>query len=136
MAKKHLDRAPHLGIFWLVNGKLILDSSPLSEAEPYGDHMTHPQSHDNVWAKFERSGRVPRGSEYEEYPRGRVMLDKTDESFTILADNCLLKRKGTIAQIKRALRLPNKVKLDTDSHYRCPRCLHGNQTNEEKDCAE
>jgi hypothetical protein len=135
-AKTNLDRASHLGIFWLVDGKLIFDSSPLSEAEPYGDHMTHPRSHVNVWEKFERRGLVPRGSEYEEYPRGRVMLDTTDEGFTILADKCILKRKGMIAQIKRALHLLKKVKLDTDSHYRCPRCLHGNQTNEGKDCVE
>jgi hypothetical protein len=69
MTKKNSDRAPHLGIFWLVDGKLIFDILPLSKAQPYGDHMTHPRSHIRVWATFERSGRVPRGSEYDEYPR-------------------------------------------------------------------
>lgn len=128
-AKTNLDRAPHLGIFWLVDGKLIFDSSPMSEAEPYGDCLTHPRSHVDVWAKFERSGRVSRGSEYEEYPRGRVMFDTTNESFTILADKCILNRKGMIAQIKKALNLLKKVRLDTDSRYRCPHCLRGKQTN-------
>jgi hypothetical protein len=80
---KNSDRAPHLGIFWLVDGKLIIDSSPLSEAERYGDHMTHPRSHIRVWAKLRRSGRVPRGSEYDEYPRGRVMHDPASGQFTI-----------------------------------------------------
>jgi len=94
---KNSDRAPHLGIFWLVDGKLIIDSSPLSEAERYGDHMNHPRGHVDVWPKFERSRRVPRGSEYEEYPRGRVMFETTNESFTILADKCILKHKGSIA---------------------------------------
>jgi len=28
MTKKKSNEAPHLGIFWLVNGKLILDSAP------------------------------------------------------------------------------------------------------------
>jgi hypothetical protein len=79
MAKENLDRAPHLGIFWFVNGKLITDSSPRSEAEPYGNHLTHPRSHVEVWEKFARSGRVPRGSEYEEYPRGRVMFERTSD---------------------------------------------------------
>jgi hypothetical protein len=135
-AKTNLGRAPHLGIFWLVDGKLIFDSSPLSEAEPYGDHMTHPRSHVNVWEKFERSGRVPRGSEYEGYPRGRVMFDTTNESFTILADKCILKRKDMIAQIKKALHLSKKVKLDTDLHYRCPNCLRAKRTNEDEDWGE
>ena len=130
---KNSDRAPHLGIFWLVDGKLIIDSSPLSEAEPYGDHMNHPRGHVDVWTKFERSGQVPRGSEYEEYPRGRVMFDTTNESFTILADKCILKRKDMIAQIKKALHLHKKVKTGTDPHYRCPLCLRGKQINEDED---
>lgn len=133
MTKKNSDRAPHLGIFWLVDGKLIIDSSPLSEAERYGDHMNHPRGHVHVWEEFERSGRVPRGSEYEEYPRGRVMHHPASGEFTILADKCILDRKGMIAQIKKALHLRNKVKLDKDSHYRCPRCLRGKQINEDED---
>ncbi len=136
MAKKNLDREPHLGIFWLVDGKLIIDSSPLSEAEPYGDHLTHPRSHIRVWATFERSGGVPRGSEYEEYPRGRVMHHPVSREFTILADRCILKDKGLIAQIKKALHLHKKVKLGTDSHYRCPSCLRGKKTDEDEDWGE
>jgi hypothetical protein len=136
MTKKNVDRAPHLGIFWLVDGKLIIDSSPLSEAEPYGDHLTHPRGHVDVWPKFERSGRVPRGSEYEEYPRGRVMHHPASGEFTILADRCILKHKGLIAHIKKALHLRKKVKTGTDPHYRCPRCLRGKQINEEEDWGE
>jgi hypothetical protein len=35
-----------VGIFWPVGGKLVIDSGPLSEAEPYGDHLTYPGS---IW---------------------------------------------------------------------------------------
>jgi hypothetical protein len=31
---------PRLGIFWLVNGNLLIDSTPLSKAERYGDHLS------------------------------------------------------------------------------------------------
>jgi hypothetical protein len=31
---------PHVGIFWLLDGTLLTDSTPLGEAEPYGDHLT------------------------------------------------------------------------------------------------
>jgi len=136
MTTKNSDRAPHLGIFWLIDGKLIIDSSPLSEAERYGDCMTYPGGHVHVWAKFECSGRVPQGSQYEEYPRGRVTFDTKNESFMILADQCILIRKDMIAQIKKALHLPKKVQLDTDSHYRCPHCLRGKKTNEDEDWGE
>jgi len=53
--------------------------------------------------------------------------------FTILADKCILDRKGLVAKIKKALHLRKKVKLGTDEHYRCPRCLRGEQTNEDED---
>ena len=31
---------PRVGIFWLVDGEPLIDSTSLSEAEPYGDHLT------------------------------------------------------------------------------------------------
>lgn len=130
---KNSDRARHLGIFWLVDGKLIIDSSPLSEAEPYGDHLIHPRNHLRVWEKFECAGQVPRDSQYDEYPRGRVMHNPASGEFTIFADKCILKHKGLIAQIKKALHLRKKVKTGTDLHYRCPHCLRGKQTNEDED---
>jgi len=136
MAKKSSDREACLGIFWLVDGKLIIDSLPLSKAQLYGDHITHPRSHIRVWAEFERSGRVPRGSEYEEYPRGRVMHHPASGEFTVLADWCILKHKDLIAQIKKDLHLRKKVKTGTDPHYRCPLCLRVEQTNEDEDWGE
>jgi hypothetical protein len=42
-------KEPSVGIFWLVGGSLIIDSTPLSEAEQYGDHLTQPRSHLEVW---------------------------------------------------------------------------------------
>jgi hypothetical protein len=30
-----------VGIFWLVEDRLIIDASPLSAAEPYGECLTH-----------------------------------------------------------------------------------------------
>jgi hypothetical protein len=136
MAKKNLDQAPHLGIFWLVDGKLIFDSSPLSEAEPYGDHITHPRSHVAVWSKLERRGLVPRGSEYEDYPRGRVIHHPATGEFTILADKCILRHKDLVIRIKKSLHLSERVKLDTDLHYRCPRCMRGKQASGDEDWGE
>jgi len=133
VSRRQPQDASCLGIFWLVDGKLIIDSSLLSESEPYGDHLTHPRSHIRVWAEFERSGRVPRGSEYEEYPRGRVMHHPASGEFTVLADWCILKHKGLVAEIKEVLHLSKKVKTGTDPHYRCPHCLQGKQTDEDED---
>ena len=130
MAKKNLDRAPQLGIFWLVNGKLIIDSSRLTEAEPYGNHLGHPRSHIEVWEQYRRGGKVPLEMEYEQAPRGRVMFDRTSDTFTILADKCILGRKDLIANIKSKLNLPKSTRLSSDSHYRCFTCLYGTDDDE------
>jgi hypothetical protein len=116
---------PHVGIFWLLNGKLIIDSMPLAEAEPYGDHMTHPRSHIDVWGQWRLVGKVPGESEYEEFPRGRVMYNTKTRRFTLLADKCILRDKGIISKIMSALSLPKTTKTGTDEHYRCTHCLRG-----------
>ena len=118
-----MKREPHVGIFWLVNDKLLIDSTPLSEAETYGDHLTHPHSHLEVWTMFQRNGTVPREVEYEEPPRGRVMYNMRTQQFILLADRCILQDKGIIGKIKLEIGLPKDTELGPDSHYRCFACL-------------
>jgi hypothetical protein len=118
---------PRLGIFWLVDGKLLTESLPLSECEDDGDFRNYPASHIDVWTEWQRTGKAPSPSEYEEFPRGRVIHN--DDGFTIRADRCILKRKDLIARIKREFHLPRQstqTSLGTDPHYRCFHCLYDN----------
>jgi hypothetical protein len=117
---------PHVGIFWLVGGKLLINSTPLNAAEAYGDHLTHPRGHDEVWEQFQQSGTAPPEMEYEESPRGRVMFNKKTQRFTMLADRCILRDKSVVSKIVSEMNLPQNTETDTDSHYRCYVCLHGN----------
>ena len=121
---KRRKKEPHVGIFWVVNAKPIIDSTPLGEAERYADHLTHAPSHIDVWTLFQRNGVAPIDMEYEEAPRGRVMYDTKTRRFTLLADRCILKRKDLVGQIMVAMNLPsNNTDQGTDSHYRCAVCL-------------
>ena|ERR1700730_12947656 len=114
---------PQVGIFWLASGKLVIDSTPLSEAQSYGDHLTHPRSHLEVWTQFQQIGTVPADVEYEELPRGRVMYDGKTSRFTMLSDRCILKKRKLVEKIKLELGLPKDTRLGSDSHYRCFACL-------------
>ncbi|HUA14770.1 MAG TPA: hypothetical protein VMG31_05690 [Verrucomicrobiae bacterium] len=120
-----------MGIFWLVDGKLLIDSSPLRECEQYGDHLNYPGSHIRVWQRWQRIGKAPAETEYEECARGRTMQDTKSKSFTLLADRCILKRKDLIAAIKKELNLPKETSLGRDEHYRCSTCLYGKADDEE-----
>jgi hypothetical protein len=62
-----------VGIFWLVGDRLIVDASSRSEAEPYGDCLTHCNSHIDFWTQQQQLGAVPRDIEYEE---GRAQLEE------------------------------------------------------------
>ncbi len=120
-------KQPLVGIFWWFRGKLMIDASPVSEAEPYGDCLTHRNSHIDYWTQQQRLGVVPKEIEYEEPPRGRVVFNMKTERFKVYADRCILAKKAVVNQIKRAMHLPNGgTDVTTDGHhghYRCHRCL-------------
>jgi hypothetical protein len=123
--KRHApEDVPHVGIFWLLNDKLIIDSMPLGKAEPYGDHLTHPRSHIDVWGQWRLGAKVPGESEYEEFPRGRVMYNTKTQRFTLLADSCILRDKDVVSRIMAELHLPGEATDEgNDEHYRCTSCL-------------
>ncbi len=125
-----LANEPRVAIFWVVSGKPVIDSIPLSGAEAYGDFRIHPGDHYSVWSKLQQAGAVPAEMEYEEAPRGRVMYSTKTGRFTLLADRCILCHRQFLAQIRSELHLPRSMKLDTDSHYRCFACLYGDVTGD------
>jgi hypothetical protein len=134
MRKKAEHQKPQVGIFWLVKSRLIIDSSPLDQAEPYGEHVTHPRNHIDTWTQYQRIGKVPPECEYEEYPRGRVMHHTSSGEFTILADKCITDRKELVSEIKKTLHLHmRKTKIGTDPHYRCFFCLYGSDVDDDLD---
>ena len=116
-------KEPCVGIFWLVSRNLLIDSTPLGEAEQYGDFLTHPRGHVEVWERYRETGTVLPETEYEEAPRGRVMYNTKTRLFTLLADRCILKKMALLTQIKKEMRLPKNTEVRGDSHYRCSACL-------------
>jgi hypothetical protein len=116
-----------VGIFWLVGDRLILDTSPLSEAEPYGDCLGHRTSHIDYWTAQQRLGAVPLDLEYEEPPRGRVIYNTKTQRFALYADRCILKKKSAVNRIMRTMCLPAaQTEIATDGyfgHYKCFNCL-------------
>ena len=115
---------PQVGIFWRIRRRLVVDTTPLSAAEPYGYCLTHPHGHFSAWTDLQQSGQVPKDVEYEEPPRGRVLFDKRRGRFVLLADRCILRHRGIVSSILTRLHLPpERTDLNTDAHYRCSRCL-------------
>ena len=121
--KNAVAAAPSVGIMYVVRGKLLIDSTPLTQAGRYGDFAIHERAHIEYWAELVKKGEVP-NSEYEEFPRGRVAYDIKAGKFTLLADRCILRRKNIVGKILSRLQIPLKnTEVGADSDYRCFRCL-------------
>jgi hypothetical protein len=114
---------PRVGIFWLVDKRLVIDTTPLSEAGKYGDFNIYDGDHVTLWGEMEKRGEVPSDTDYEEHPRGRVNYNTTTQQFTLFADVCILRKKNVVKKLLRLMHLPGDTALSTDEHYRCFRCL-------------
>jgi len=92
-----------VGPFWMVEdrgvGALIAHAFPLADAQPYDHMLTDDTGHFEYWSVLARRGAsalrragipsAPVWSEYEEWPRGRVLYDRTARRFVIRADRQL-----------------------------------------------
>ena len=109
---------PHVGIFFLVGDRLLLESTPISSAGRYGSHLIHEPGHPEFWEKLNLEG------EYDDHPRGRCQCNVHTGEWTLLADACILRRPEVLAEIKERLHLPDGITVGGDEHYRCIRCLN------------
>ena len=120
--------APSVGIFWQVGGVLLVDRSALDEAETYGDCTTHAAGHYERWQEWQALGATGLGSmryperivstEYDDWPRGRIVYETLARRFVIYADR-RLQAPDTIDVIKAAFGLGDaEVIVKSDLHYR------------------
>jgi len=119
---------PAVGIFWRVNAVLVIDRSILDEAERYGDCITHAAGHYERWQEWQALGIVRLkstgypdliwSSEYDQWPRGRIVYEMPTRRFVLYADR-RLQKPGVIDALKTAFGLNEaEVIVTSDSHYR------------------
>ena len=120
--------APAVGIFWRVADCLVLERSVLAEAEPYGDCLTHAGGHYERWEAWRalsagglRAASLPveiAASEYDDWPRGRVVYEVPIRRFVLYADR-RLQRPVTVSVLRGAFGLSAEVvTVRGDPHYR------------------
>jgi hypothetical protein len=123
----------HVGPYWFVrddSGKVLLMAHrcALAEAEKYGDFLTCPHGHYDLWEGW-RTGRpidgaagVLRGAEYEEWPRGRVTFNFVHGQFIVYFDRQI--RQGDLHRVSEYFGIPEgHAVFRWDDHYRGTRSL-------------
>ena len=119
---------PAVGIFWLVGGVLVVERSTLDEAEAYGDCITHAAGHYERWEEWQKLGtarlvtmgypEIIPSTEYDEWPRGRVVYEVPARRFVIYADR-RLQKLNVIVALKASFGLNGtEVIVRGDAHYR------------------
>ena len=118
---------PSVGIFWKIDDILLLDRSPLSQAELYGDCLTHPDGHYQQWEGWRRLGArhlraleyptVIATTEYEAWPRGRIVYDRPQALFIIYADRRLHAQALVDALVAAFGLLDQNWRVMSDAHY-------------------
>jgi hypothetical protein len=121
---------PHFGIFWVAqtsNGKarLLAAGCPLDQAEPYGDCLTYGPGHYETWAHWRRDRTVEpalraivRSHEYEDWPRGCIVFDRSRDLFVLYADRKLL-TPAMIGRVATQFHLPpQRTEVQSDLHYK------------------
>ena len=122
-----------VGIFWGIpepdgSWTILVDVTSLAEAEPYGDFLTHPRGHYDVWTQWQETRAAPGTSrfilraiadhEYEFFPRGRIVYSIGTGDFTLYADR-RLQQDDTIARIATEFGLTaGTFTVHSDAHYR------------------
>jgi len=84
---------PEVGIFWLIDKKLVADSIPWRQA--------------NI-----------KGKEYTDYPRGRVLFDAMEEVFRVYSSRAIISSPALRNLILAEFKLPlAATKFAADYHY-------------------
>jgi hypothetical protein len=124
-----------LGLFWVVedHGKAALIAHAVSkeQAVHYGDMLTLDEGHFEFWSRLARRGphllraagipTAPVWSEYEEWPRGRVLYDCPARCFVIRADRQLHRLPFVRLIADRFRFVTADASVLPDDHYRSVR---------------
>lgn len=122
-----------VGIFWGIpepggSWIILVDAASLANAEPYGDFLTHPRGHYEVWTQWQKTRTAPvtnrfilqaiADHEYEFFPRGRIVYNTATRGFILYADR-RLQQIATITAIANEFGLTlGAFVVRSDAHYR------------------
>ncbi len=112
--------------------RLLAAGCPLDQAEPYGDCLTYGPGHYETWAQYRRDRTVDpalralvRSYEYEDWPRGRIVFDRSRDQFILYADRKLMAPE-MIARIETQFHLPaERTEIQSDGHYQSTEIPNG-----------
>lgn len=125
-----IEQNGNVGIFW-INSKdeIFADGLTLKDAEPYGNKMTYPESHYNIWRRKMRHQHPEfKYKEYEEVPRGRIVYSIPNKQYIVYLPTAYLQNKRVHQKVIQQFNLSGeKIRIAADSHYDPPQISLGSE---------
>ena len=111
-----------VGVFFIINGKLVARSSPWSVVPPFGGYRTYGLGLCDFCNSLVDGKKVPALTHYDSIPRGRTSFDDTAGQFTVYTDLCTAKSEQWIRAIMKKFHLPPSTRVIVDAQYACSQC--------------
>jgi hypothetical protein len=114
-------QTPLIGIFWLQykDSRFSLFHSVSYRIEngiEYGDFIIAKEAHYETWESLKTQNMVPKRSEYDDIPRGRVLYNRVLNQYKVFSGTWI--NRSIKSVIATAFKLPKSgVIWDTDEHY-------------------
>ena len=116
--RSRMASVPEVGIFWLIDNKLVADSIPWRQADIHGGFYNGKNDHAALWTTLQRLLPQWKGLEYTDYPRGRVLFHSTEEVFLVYSSQAIFNSPKVRAMILAEFKLPlAATKFAADYHY-------------------
>jgi hypothetical protein len=121
--------------YWLVQDGagsvlLIAHRCAVADAEIYGDFLTSPHDHYDLWEGW-RAGCPPDGlaaivleAEYEEWPRRRVMFNFARGQFVVSCDSRVFEHELQHRVLEYFGIPADYLEFSKDGHYQSTQSLH------------
>jgi hypothetical protein len=116
--RSRLASMPEVGLFWLIDNKLVADSIPWRQADLHGGFYSGKNDHAVFWGTLQRLRPQWQGKEYTDFPRGRVLFDSMEAVFFVYSSWGIVNSSNLKKMIFAEFNLPlAATKFVADYHY-------------------
>jgi hypothetical protein len=116
--RSRLAPMPEVGIFWLIDNKLVADSFPWRQADVNGGFYSGKNDHAVFWRTLQRLRPQWQGKEYTDFPRGRVLFNSMEAVFLVYSSRGIVNSSDLKKMILTEFKLPlAATKFTADYHY-------------------
>ena len=108
-----------LSLFWYIDGNFygVDDYLKGDSVDQFGDFLQIDNDHFSIWPKIRFQAALSRNTEYDEYPRARIMFNTKLHKFVVIGTASLTLDPEMQNKIIEHYGLPMSTIFETDEHY-------------------